>query len=298
MPGPGSSKKRRAEEALRKNSGRPKKKVRKQRAYHSSSEDEGSDNENGTDFKPVSLEDSDDERVQEDDGVNQEERVSKLQEQFEERVKLRKGEGKKEKRRRDEDSEDEEELGDSEDDEDDEFDLSDASSTNASTTRNRKVSKRNDPTAFSTSISKILSTKLSTSARVDPVLSRSQPAALASSNLANERLERRARAKLRAEKKEELDRGRVTDVLGIEAGEAGGVQEEEKRLRKVAQRGVVRLFNAVRAAQVKAEEAMKAEKQKGTVGMGERSKVVNEVSQKGFLDLIGGGKKGKKIEEA
>lgn len=165
--------------------------------------------------------------------------------------------------------------------------------------RQRNVSKRNDPTAFSTSISKILSTKLPTSARADPVLSRSKAAAQVSTDFANEKIERLARARLRAEKKEELDRGRIRDVMGIERGQAGEVAEEEKRLRKIAQRGVVKLFNAVRAAQVRGEEAAKAEKKKGTIGLDERAKAANEISKQGFLELIGG-KKGKEIsiEEA
>ena len=159
--------------------------------------------------------------------------------------------------------------------------------------------KRNDPSAFSTSISKILSTKLPTSARADPVLSRSKGASQTTTDFADEKLDRQARAKLRAEKKEELDRGRIRDVMGIERGQAGAVAEEEKRLRKVGQRGVVKLFNAVRAAQVRGEEAVKQERKKGTIGMGEREKAANEVSKQGFLELISG-KQGKplNIEEA
>jgi hypothetical protein len=62
---------------------------------------------------------------------------------------------------------------------------------------------------------------------------------------------------------------------------------------------VVKLFNAVRAAQVRGEEAAREERKKGTIGMGEREKTVNEVSKQGFLELISG-KKGKplNIEEA
>jgi mitochondrial fusion and transport protein UGO1 len=71
------------------------------------------------------------------------------------------------------------------------------------------------------------------------------------------------------------------------------VQELERRLRKTAQRGVVRLFNAVRAAQVRAEEAERDAKRQGVVGMGKREERINEMSKKGFLDLIAGG--GKKI---
>jgi hypothetical protein len=192
---------------------------------------------------------------------------------------------------------DEDEDNDGEDNEDNDSVVDDDDEEGG--LRLKTVTKRHDPTAFSTSISKILSTKLPTSARADPVLSRSKAAAQASSELANERLEQRARSKLRAEKKEEQERGRVRDVLGIERGEAGETAEEEKRLRKIAQRGVVKLFNAVRAAQVRGEEAARTEQKKGTIGIEERKKAANEVSKQSFLELING-KKGKalNIEEA
>ncbi|GKZ80694.1 hypothetical protein AnigIFM56816_004920 [Aspergillus niger] len=275
----------------------PKKKFRKQREYHSSSEEESEDNE-PTDFKAVSLADSD---------AEDEVQVKKPKKQT-------KAIGASTKRKAEEkdESSDEEVADDDEDDEEDgdvesEIDSegsddeegADSDTSAPATTGRRAVSKRNDPSAFSTSIAKILSTKLPTSVRDDPVLARSKAAAQKSTDVAEEKLDRQARAKLRAEKKEELDRGRIRDVMGLQRGQAGAVAEEEKRLRKIAQRGVVKLFNAVRAAQVRGEEAAKAERKKGTVGIDEREKAVNEVSKQGFLDLISG-KKGKalKIEEA
>ncbi|CAL5871351.1 uncharacterized protein PFLUO_LOCUS5601 [Penicillium psychrofluorescens] len=292
MPPP-TSKKRKVLDGLKGKTGRPKK-FRKQAQYHSSDEDE-----EDADFPAVSLADSDEE---EDGGVavnpstaaqpskkKQSKSAPAPQQQSDESS----SDGAEEE------EEEEEEDAEVEDDEASGEDDSSGSESLATGANRKSVSKRNDPTAFSTSISKILSTKLPTAARADPVLSRSRNAAQTSSDLANEKLDQQARAKLRAEKKEELDRGRVRDVMGIERGMTGAVTEEEKRLRKMAQRGVVKLFNAVRAAQVRGEEAAKDERQKGTVGMGEREKAVNEVSKQGFLDLING-KKGKplNIEEA
>ncbi|EEQ28981.1 pre-60S ribosomal particles component [Microsporum canis] len=272
-------KKRKVDDGMRGKTSRPKKKFRKQESYHSSSSE---DEEGTTDFAAVNLNDSDSDAEKSiHSDVSSENDEPELQ------------------------SEEKEELaatGESDGDDDEDSD-SDASSITShtgstSTTSRKHVSKRNDPTAFSTSISKILSTKLPTSARADPLLSRSKAAAQTSADIANERLEHRARAKLRAEKKEELDRGRVRDVLGVDRGEAGETAELEKRLRKVAQRGVVKLFNAVRAAQVRGEEAAREERKKRlTVGMDEREKAVNEVSKQGFLDLING-IGSKPIEEA
>lgn len=286
-------KKRKVIDGMQGKTARPSKKSRKQREYHSSSED---DDEEPNDFQAVRLADSD---TEEDEKAKPQQKTGKTL-----------GESQKSKAKKHSEESDassvHSEDQDDDNDESDDGSGSDAASEeedgsdNESTTSTQKaLPKRNDPSAFSTSISKILSTKLPTSARADPVLSRSKTAAQTSTEFADEKLDKQARAKLKAEKKEELDRGRVRDVMGVERGQAGPVAEEEKRLRKTAQRGVVKLFNAVRAAQVRGEEAVKQERKKGTIGIGEREKAANEVSRQGFLELISG-KKGKplNIEEA
>lgn len=179
------------------------------------------------------------------------------------------------------------------------------SSHSTTTDRPRRTRKRNDPAAFATSMAKILSSKLSTSKRADPVLARSATAAQAHAEMAESKLEAKARQRLREDKKLALSKGRVTDVLlgdagGQDGGEVHGqaafIREQEMKLRKTAQRGVVKLFNAVRAAQIKGEEAAR---QGGAAGR--RKERVAEMSKEGFLELVaGGGEKGKqaKIEEA
>lgn len=266
---PTSQKKRKFEEGRQGKTVRPKKKIRKQKDYHSSSDDSDGSKES---FAPVNLGDSDEEvpstRLRTDNEV---------------------ADGGKQIAERgtsDEDASSEEDDDGSEDDEQDEINRR----------PQKPASKRHDPEAFSTSISKILSTKLSQSSRKDPVLSRSRDAMETSSSLANERLEKKAKAKLRAEKKEQMDRGRIKDVLGFESGNTGEVAEEEKRLRKIAQRGVVKLFNAVRAAQVQADRTAKEEQKKGTVGMSNREEKAKEMSKQGFLDLISGNPGAKTVE--
>jgi hypothetical protein len=176
-------------------------------------------------------------------------------------------------------------------------------------TNKRKKSKRNDPNAFATSLSKILSTKLSTSKRSDPVLARSAAAHEASKAAVDNALESKARKQLREQKKRAFEKGRVKDVLVATTNDTTGeletstseIMETERRLRKVAQRGVVKLFNAVRAAQVKAVEAEKGTRKEGVIGMKKREEKVNEMSKKGFLELIasgGGGLKKGALEEA
>lgn len=281
MPPLSASKKRKVPNGVQ----RPKKKVKKQLEYHSSS-DEGE--HEPVNFTAVNLVDSDAEEPKGQD-------IAKPQKMRHKRKSS--GSPTPSDNSEDDDAEDDDASGSEAS-----FDIegdADSDTSMPTSQAGRSVPKRNDPSAFSTSISKILSTKLPTSARADPVLSRSRAAVQAGTEAADEKLDKHARAKLRAEKKEELDRGRVRDVMGIERGQTGAVAEEEKRLRKIAQRGVVKLFNAVRASQVRGEEAAKSERQRGTIGMGEREKNVNDVSKQGFLELISG-KKGKplNIEEA
>lgn len=107
---------------------------------------------------------------------------------------------------------------------------------------------------------------------------------------------------MREERRLAKEKGRIKDVLlGTDnprfagPGGAEAAVALERRLKKTAQRGVVKLFNAVRAAQVKAEEAGR---QGGAPGR--KKERVEEMSRQRFLDLIAGGGKGKApvVEEA
>src|SRR5947209_9208930 len=137
-------KKRKIEEAMRGKTGRPKKRIRKQTEYHSSSDESEPTSEGG--FAPVNLLESD----------------------GEEEV-LRDTTRGKRPQKRDAESEvsgtsDDLEPGESQSE--DHEDVGHGFSS-ANRTQRKPATKRNDPEAFSTSISKILSTKLSQSARKD-----------------------------------------------------------------------------------------------------------------------------------
>jgi hypothetical protein len=264
---------------------RAAKKFKKQTDYNS-----GSSDEEGQDFHAVNLEDEDEEEEEHgtapvDVAVSEDKRLA---------VQT---------------LESDSEVTDASNSDSNSEDDSDTQA-NPNLTRKRK---RNDPEAFATSMSKILGSKLSSSKRNDPVLSRSITALQASKEITDQALEKKARHKLREERRAALDKGRVKDVLGLSTGldvgrgDVVGIEstaeiiEIEKRLRKTAQRGVVKLFNAVRAAQIKGEEAAKEARKKGLVGYGRREEKVNEMSKKGFLELIAGGGGGLKkgiVEEA
>ncbi|THV50006.1 hypothetical protein BGAL_0169g00170 [Botrytis galanthina] len=286
------SKKRKVEDGMKGKTGRPTKKFKKQTYYESSSDEEESTT--AQDFQAVNLQDSDEEEEGPNDAI-----TGTLSDEDDE-PDLNAA-----------DNELEEEVTDASNSDSENSD--DDSDTNSNPNL-IKARKRNDPEAFATSMSKILGSKLSASKRNDPVLSRSQTAIEASKEMTDLALEKKAKHKMREEKKAAMEKGRVKDVLGASTafdasnGYGNGenvpsvqaTMELEKRLRKTAQRGVVKLFNAVRAAQVKGEEAAKEARQKGVVGQGRREEKINEMSKKGFLDLIagGGGLRKGEIEEA
>ncbi|CAD0051743.1 unnamed protein product [Aureobasidium pullulans] len=230
------------------------KKFKKQKAYHSDSEDDevqSTNTNSNSDFNPVNMDDSEDEEVEDIPAAPV--------------VPVPAPEPVVEKKT--------------------------APKPVAPAKSESKPAARNDPAAFASSMSKILGTKLTTSKRQDPVLSRSAAATAASKELADQKLELKAKRKMHAEKREALDKGRVKDVSTAQ------IQETEKRLQKTAQRGVVKLFNAVRAAQVQGEQARSEAKKEGVVGISQREERVSEMSKKGFLDLIAtGGKKAAAVE--
>ncbi|GJN85758.1 hypothetical protein PLIIFM63780_009332 [Purpureocillium lilacinum] len=308
MPGQ-SNKKRPIEGRLQRPSKKQKRQALKQ--YHSESEAEEDQS-----FDPVNLLDSDDDihNAKVDDGADDGDSDSSSEEEEQQQPKLKKAlkmqaqTKSKKAPPKEAESEEEEEEEEDDDDEEDEEDL-DEFDLEARPAGTKSKAKRNDPTAFATSLSKILSTKLSSSKRSDPVLSRSAAAHEASKAAVDSALEAKAKRQLKEQKRRALEKGRVKEVLLATTSEATGepetttseILDKEKKLRKVAQRGVVTLFNAVRAAQVKATEAEKSARKEGVIGIGQRESKVNELSKKGFLDLIasgGGGLKKGALEEA
>ncbi|KAK5654932.1 hypothetical protein OQA88_6688 [Cercophora sp. LCS_1] len=328
-------KKRSFSEGAKGKAARPSKKQRKaaSAAYHSSSDESDDDNDSDNAPPPANLLDSDDDdeldldNIDVDDGASSgdddnsdSDSDSDSQRQKSKKLKSQPQQQKKKQfvAKDAPDSSSDGEGGEEDDgDEDDEYSISE--SDNGGPLKPDTRSKRNDPEAMQTAMLKILSSKTPASRRADPIVARSAEAAAAARQAVDTALEAKARKRLREQKRLAKEKGRVRDVLvasttrtlNIATGEieetvdetetVGQLLETERRLRKVAQRGVVKLFNAVRAAQVKAVEAEKAAKKEGIVGVKRKEEKVTEMSKKGFLDLIasgGGGLKKGGLEEA
>ncbi|KAG7099152.1 hypothetical protein E1B28_001023 [Marasmius oreades] len=90
--------------------------------------------------------------------------------------------------------------------------------------------------------------------------------------LNNEKLEMRAKRIVQLEKKEKEDKGRVKDVIG------GWGVEGERGLRKVAQRGVVKLFNYIQESQNQTSAAV--EELKAARGSGKPTLAAPSITEK------------------
>ncbi|TFY68371.1 hypothetical protein EVG20_g3593 [Dentipellis fragilis] len=106
-----------------------------------------------------------------------------------------------------------------------------------------------EPAKFGATLLSLLDTDAPSSAPLSL-----QPAVARKRN--DDKLESKARRVVKFERKEREDKHRVTDVIGGWGGES------ERALRKVAQRGVVKLFNAIQQSQAQASQAAESLKAK------------------------------------
>ncbi|KAJ3025184.1 UNVERIFIED_CONTAM: hypothetical protein HDU68_007383 [Siphonaria sp. JEL0065] len=104
-------------------------------------------------------------------------------------------------------------------------------------------------------------------------------------SLDDQKLEEKAKRLINKEKKVKL-----VDVARIKREDLVAVNDLEKRLKKVATRGVVKLFNAIRVAQ-KSVEAVKSD------GVQKHSAKLTALSQGGFMQMIKEGDSKKKEEK-
>ena len=169
--------------------------------------------------------------------------------------------------------------------------------------------KSDDPNAFASSMSGILGYKLTKTQRANPILARSADAKEADEALADLKLEKKARAEMRRQKvgkgasemqtdgmlreiRGEVVGGMDESTLGInEFEEMGSVfahQRHEKELRKTAERGVVKMFNAFTHVR---EKAVEAQRMVGSTAKKEEK--ATKMTKEGWLEYIGHGGKGK-----
>lgn len=173
---------------------------------------------------------------------------------------------------------------------------------NHNNNKKKEVTKADDPTAFASSISAILNSNLTRTQRANPILARSADAKEAESALRDRKLEKKARAEMKREKLNDkggwepdvMMMGSKDDIkVGESIGDDGEVgahaayQRRERELRKMAQRGVVKMFNAFAHVREKAVEAQ------GVGGSrAKKEEKATEMTKEGWLEYVGQGGKG------
>ncbi|KAM9920567.1 hypothetical protein OXX59_007125 [Metschnikowia pulcherrima] len=134
---------------------------------------------------------------------------------------------------------------------------------------------------FANAFNAIIGSKLKAHDRNDPILVRNKSTL---KKLESDKLDAKAKRVMLSEKREMQDKLRVTNLLPAahDTENAREMIEKEKRLKKVAQKGVVKLFNAVLATQVRTNQDLDQE----NVGSSKKQELLNELTKSKFLDLV------------
>ena len=160
----------------------------------------------------------------------------------------------------------------------------------------KETIKADDPDAFASSMSAILGSKLTRAQRENPILVRSADAKEAEEALLDLKLEKEAKREMRRKKKLEKNGMDVQPdgerVGGFEkVGSFSAYQQREKELRRTAQKGVIKMFNAFTHVREKTAEVQ---------GLGgsrvKKEEKAAEMTKEGWLEYVGLGGKAK-IEE-
>ncbi|VEU24160.1 DEKNAAC105463 [Brettanomyces naardenensis] len=144
--------------------------------------------------------------------------------------------------------------------------------------QNKRIRNNDDGSeSFSKAMNSLLDTHLKAYDREDPILAKSKGQI---KRFENEKLELKAKRLLLAKKREKLTSGRRKQLIpGGEDEVARDAINRERKLRKVAQRGVIKLFNAILVTQTGEQEIG------GRDGVRRRDEVT-EVSKEKFLDMV------------
>lgn len=135
--------------------------------------------------------------------------------------------------------------------------------------------------SFANAFNAIVGSRLKAYNRKDPILTKNKTTL---KKLESDKLEAKAKRLILSEKKQAHDKHRVKNLLpsASEPEKVRTIIHNERQLKKVAQKGVVRLFNAVLSTQIKTNQELGQEK----VGQAKKEELMNEISKEKFLDLV------------
>lgn len=135
--------------------------------------------------------------------------------------------------------------------------------------------------SFANAFNAIVGSRLKAYNRKDPILAKNKTTL---KKLESDKLEAKAKRLILSEKKQLHDKHRIKNLLpsANEPEKVRTIIQNERQLKKVAQKGVVRLFNAVLSTQLKTNQEIGKEQ----VGQTKKEELMNEISKEKFLDLV------------
>lgn len=141
--------------------------------------------------------------------------------------------------------------------------------------KSKTVANTTTSDAFSSAVNALLDTHLKAHDRSTPILARSKHI---SKNLESEKLLQKAKRSILHEKKLRLTMNHQTNVLA----EGNESLLKEKKLKKIAQRGTIKLFNAIAKAQTVGQDPSAV----SVRGVKAKKDIINELSKDVFLDMV------------
>lgn len=144
-----------------------------------------------------------------------------------------------------------------------------------------KLSIKKESENFSNAMNALLDTHLKAYDRKDPILVRSKKDL---KKFDDDKLEQKAKKILLNEKKKKLTANRIKNLLPTNESTAREILQHEKILRKTAQRGVIKLFNAILMTQTNTQFDINNEN--GLIGNQKKKQLLNEISKENFLSLV------------
>ncbi|KAL6949072.1 hypothetical protein ACO0QE_001560 [Hanseniaspora vineae] len=185
----------------------------------------------------------------------------------------------------DDDDDDDDDGDDGEDDHDEDEDDDDDDFPLKRSSKSSKSKHDDGSEAFSSAMNAILSSHLKAYDRADPIMARNKKIL---KKTEQDKLELKAKKALLAEKKRLLGKTRQQEIIPLEATQVTKTLEKERKLRKIAQKGVVKLFNVIMSTQVKTDKEVndKYGNPNAAHKLGEKKKLISEVSKETFLDLV------------
>lgn len=146
-----------------------------------------------------------------------------------------------------------------------------------------RQSKEENTESFSNAMDALLNSHLKAHDRSDPILVRQKKKIIKKLN--DEKLDAKAKRLLKMERKELMEKGRQKDLLPQSEVNARLILEHEKKLKKTAQRGVIKLFNAILNTQIQTDQLIDGIEEKRDY-KNDKKNVASEISKETFLDMV------------